>query len=125
MWRWRILRVADGPDELMDALEAHAWVCQRQLARKPLPPLYRSGVRYRRARKEDTWRTPRQVLERGAGHCPDLACWRVAELRLSGEDPHATVMVRRGGAAMGHVVVRRGDGTQEDPSRILGMKGGL
>ena len=119
------MRVVDGEDELLDALEAHAWLCQRQLARLKLPPLYRSGVRYQRGRREDAWRTPQQVLELGGGHCPDLACWRVAELRLSGEDPQATVMVRRGGRAMGHVVVRRGDGTQEDPSRVLGMKGGL
>lgn len=125
MWRFRIVQVAQGPDELVEALEAHAWRCQRQIARGGIPPLYESGVRYRRALREDAWRTPRQVIELGGGHCPDLACWRVAELRVSGEDPNATVMVRRGGQSMGHVVVRRGDGRQEDPSRVLGMAGGL
>lgn len=121
--RLRVVSEVVGPDELMAALEAHAFRAQEQLLGGRYPSLYRSGVRYSRPGRDDRWRTPREVLQRGAGHCPDLAAWRVAELRVTGEDPRATLAVRRGGASLGHVVVRRGDGSIEDPSAVLGMRG--
>lgn len=95
----------------------------RARAGRPLPPLYASGVRYRRERGE-RWMDAARVAAVGHGDCEDLASWRAAELRLAG-DAHAspvfTVRHLPGGRRLFHVIVRRGDGTTEDPSRLLGM----
>lgn len=87
------------------------------------PLLYRSGVRYRREdpRVREEWRTVPEVLRRGEGDCEDLACWRAAELVVSGEDLAARPVLVPTRAGGWHVVVRRGDGSTEDPSRVLGM----
>lgn len=85
------------------------------------PPIYESGVRYRKE-AEDTWRHADDVLCSGWGDCEDLAAWRAAELRVSGEDPDARVLVYRSGPRRFHAVVAMGDGRIEDPSLLLGMK---
>lgn len=88
--------------------------------RSALPPLYWSGVRYQKEIGTELWQTCEQVFKASAGDCEDLACWRVAELRRAGEidaSPH----VYRAGPGLWHVIVRRGNGYYEDPSRILGM----
>lgn len=86
------------------------------------PRIYDAGVRYQREdpRRREEWRTIPEVLARGEGDCEDLAAWRAAELVASGEDPRARPVLRRTGTGW-HVVVARGDGSVEDPSRILGM----
>ena len=74
--------------------------------------------------------------------CDDAAPWRAAELRFTGEDPKANIMVKwkplPDGKKLYHVVVRRSnikraDGFQffqdklgfyEDPCKVLGMGGG-
>lgn len=85
------------------------------------PPIYASGVRYRREPKEirEEWKTIPVVLADGHGDCEDLACWRAAELAAAGE--HAVPHIYRTGSGGYHVVVRRGDGSLEDPSAKLGM----
>lgn len=88
---------------------------------EPAPRLYDSGVRYERERGSERWLVPSQVLELGVGDCEDLAAWRAAELRVSGEDPAALARVVRAGPRTWHAIVERGDGTIEDPSRLLGM----
>lgn len=87
-----------------------------------LPQLYRAGVRYRREPREvrEEWLTAPEVLSRGYGDCEDLACWRAAELMVSGEDPLARPILRRTASGW-HVVVLRSGGGIEDPSRVLGM----
>lgn len=62
-----------------------------------------------------------KVLQRGWGDCDDLAPWHAASLRVTGEDPGATAVVRRSGPTRWHAVVQRSDGTIEDPSREAGM----
>lgn len=89
--------------------------------RSQLPPLYGSGVRYRRERGTERWQTCEQVFSRNVGDCEDLACWRVAELRQAGE-VDACAIVSRTGRRLWHVRVLRADGTIEDPSRMLGME---
>jgi hypothetical protein len=61
-------------------------------------------------------------------NCEDLACWRVAELRVRfGEaaQPYVTSQMlnspEHGLFTLYHIRVRRADGTIEDPSKILGM----
>ena len=64
------------------------------------------------------------VLERGWGDCDDLAPWRAAELRATGEDPGARAVAVRSGPRRWHAVVRRSTGEIEDPSRWAGMRSG-
>ena len=61
------------------------------------------------------------VLGRGWGDCDDLAPWHAASLRTTGEDPGAKAIVKRSGANRWHAVVKRSDGTIDDPSREAGM----
>lgn len=86
------------------------------------PPLYKSGVRYRREPAgQETWDSWDRVLRRGYGDCEDLAAWRAAELRFNGIDRGARVAIVRTGPKLMHAVVRRSNGAIEDPSRRLGM----
>ena len=109
------------------ALDASTAWSMRAADERPLPPLYRSGVRYAREPlcridgrehmcKEFT--TAHETLRRGKGDCDDLGPWRASELRLAGEPAQA--FARRSKAGW-HVVVRRSDGLIEDPSAKLGM----
>lgn len=91
-----------------------------------LPPLYASGVRYRREPKgQERWQSAPWLYEHGSGDCEDLSMARAAELRASGlvlaraipKPPQARV----GGGKLYHIIVDRGDGSTEDPSRKLGM----
>ena len=63
----------------------------------------------------------RMVSGRGWGDCDDLAPWHAATLRATGEDPDAEAVVRRSGEKRWHAVVRRGDGSIDDPSLDAGM----
>lgn len=85
--------------------------------------LYESGVRYAREPKgREYWAAADEVLRAGVGDCEDLVAWRVAELRVAGEKARPLAyQTRRLGVV--HCVVLRGDGTREDPSRVLGMRG--
>lgn len=84
----------------------------------PVPPLYSSGVRYQRERPgQEQWQSAAELLSNGVGDCEDLASYRAAELRCEGEP--ATVLVVRTERGTFHAIVRRQDGTTEDPSRIL------
>lgn len=64
---------------------------------------------------------PSTMLKRGWGDCDDLAPWHAASLRASGKDPGATAIVRKSGPQRWHAVVRRSDGSIEDPSKAAGM----
>ncbi len=83
------------------------------------PPLYASGIVYRREvpGRED-WQSADRLLAGGEGDCEDLAAYRTAELRLAGEPARVAIVPTRGGT-MYHAVVRRANGEIEDPSRIL------
>ncbi len=61
------------------------------------------------------------VLRRKWGDCDDLAPWLAASLRHSGEDPDAVAIVKRSGPKRWHAIVKRGDGSIDDPSRAAGM----
>lgn len=102
----------------------YIWLKAMQAKGTPCPPLFQSGVVYQdQIRGHDEWLDIRACLERGFGACEDLAAWRVAELVLAGEKAKLDVdtSVGAGGLLLFHVVVRRGNGLREDPSRILGM----
>jgi hypothetical protein len=108
----------------LDALTAWNVAALRE---RPLPSLYNAGVRYQREPVCRTngvehiceeWLTAHEVAARGWGDCDDLGPWRAAELRLLGEPAQA---VPRPSAAGWHIVVRRADGSIDDPSARLGM----
>jgi hypothetical protein len=61
------------------------------------------------------------VVARGWGDCDDLAPYWAAELRETGADPHARVTIKRTGPHRWHAVVRRSDGSIDDPSAAAGM----
>ncbi len=91
---------------------------------KSIPPLYRSGCRYIREPKgEETFRDLYVIRAKKGGDCAHLCAWRVAELQEAGENASLRVKwnVTRRGPRLFHVQVRRGNGTIEDPSRLLGM----
>lgn len=118
----------DGERELNAALAVLTVIDVLQLKWHRLPPLYGSGVFYEREHAKTCWKPTRggcedwlsavQVLNQGKGDCEDLACWRASELIVRGERARAVAQRTREGW---HITVRRGDGSHEDPSRILGM----
>lgn len=99
------------------------------LRRHGAPALYRAGVRYEREPlgRED-WQDIPITLRRRHGDCEDLACWRVAELRLRGiaAKPYVTWRPLRapdgGTLTLYHIRVQWPDGRIECPSRVLGME---
>lgn len=77
---------------------------------------------------EEQWQTYEQILRRLGSEdgpvdadCEDLASLAAAEYRYTGIDPGAEVYVYKTGPHLSHVVVRRGDGSLEDPSLAAGM----
>lgn len=117
------------------------------------PPLYESGIVYRREDSTEDWLALPDLYARKEGDCEDLACARVSELRAKGLRAYPRVTWRRAvnpktGQPLWlyHVVVMRqapqsGEyvpGAKEDreilkpgphgwwfedPSRVLGMSG--
>lgn len=62
-----------------------------------------------------------KVIKRGFGDCDDLAPYKAASLRITGEDPDAQAIVLRSGPKRWHAVVARSDGSIDDPSADAGM----
>jgi len=63
---------------------------------------------------EEDWKLPHNVIRDGWGDCEDLAGWRAAGLRFTGEDAGARVKVVKTGENKLHAVVERGDGSIDD-----------
>src|SRR5262245_10849474 len=88
---------------------------ERALRRSALPPLYKSGVRYRpEGPGRDEWLQAPEAYRRRFADCEDLSGWRAAELRVSGEDPGARADCAPNGRGGWHAIVVRGDGSIED-----------
>lgn len=68
---------------------------------------------------------PGTILARGHGDCDDLAPWHAGSLRAAGIDPGARAVVKKSGPQRWHAVVRRSDGSIEDPSLHAGMGHGV
>jgi hypothetical protein len=114
------MRIESRKPEIDAALEGLVCLNMAQMRNGKCPPLYRSGVRYRRD-KGETWDSCRVVLKRGYGDCEDLAAYRAAELRTQGIPARAIVQRSHTPGVAWHCVVRYPDGRIEDPSRKLGM----
>lgn len=88
------------------------------------PSIYRAGVRYQKEPPgQEEWQDIPNMLRTGNGDCEDLACWRVAELRVRhGVKAKPRLTYKKAGAMFRyHVTVQYPDGRVEDPSRKLGM----
>ena len=124
----------DGKDDIDFALQFATVIALRELRDNPrIPLLYDSGVVWKRDTCNapgvpgacERFLSPLQVLREGkAGDCDDLGPWRAAEMLLGLGGPRdvdaRAVAIPSPGIGW-HVVVRRGDGSIEDPSQILGM----
>jgi len=112
------------------ALEAATEIAQRQVEQGAVPPLavaIDAGVRWApegAAAGDESFDPPLTVIKRGWGDCDDLGPYWAGELRASGVDPDAKPIVYQSGPRRWHVVVERGDGKIDDPSRWAGMGGG-
>jgi hypothetical protein len=123
-----------GKSDIDFALQFATAIAVRELRANPgLPLLYRSGVRWKRDKCNapgvpgacERFLSPLQVLrERKVADCDDLGPWRCAELLLgkgTRKDTKARAIAIPSPGIGWHVVVRRGDGSIEDPSKVLGM----
>lgn len=113
--------------QLYILLQALTAVDEEYLRRHPeAPMLYQSGVRYMEEPPgQEDWQDIPTCLKMRAGDCEDLACWRVAELRVRHgikAQPTFTYKVRENGGYLYHIQVQLPDGRKEDPSRVLGMR---
>ncbi len=107
------------------ALEASTRVAQVERRKGLVPSIedgIRAGVRWRpEPPGDESFDIPSTVLARKWGDCDDLAPWRTADLRTSGEDPRARAIAIPSGPNKWHAIVRRSDGSREDPSKWAGM----
>lgn len=120
-----------GQRDINFALDLATVIAYRELKANPrLPKLYKSGVRYKRDRCKGNMRSvdgacerflsPTQLLKEGRGDCDDLAPYLAAQRILEGDRKARARAIPSPGVGW-HVVVIRGDGRKEDPSRRLGM----
>lgn len=98
-----LIRQGKAPD-FHDALE------HGQVKWKPEPP------------GNENFDNAETVVKRGWGDCDDLAPWRAASARATGEDPGARAIAVRRSPTLWHMMVRRSDGRLEDPSVEAGMR---
>lgn len=112
---------------LNQVLLALAKVDAIYLRRHPqTPPLYRSGVVYRDEPDDgESWADVSVVLNRGFGHCAELAAWRTAELWRAGNRFARPIVTEydRPDLLTWHAIVQVHPWRTEDPSLRLGMKG--
>lgn len=111
-------------EDLQNAIDAVTLIDRHQLRMGYVPPIYESGVVYRREQQLthpglERVQSAEETFLIGAGDCDDLAPWRAGELQLRGIDARALV-IRSPGVGY-HVVVRMPSGKIEDPSARLGM----
>jgi hypothetical protein len=122
-----VLPAAAKEKALYAMLEALVAANEAYLTAHPTTPtLYASGVVYAEEPPgRDHWQDIPRTLELREGDCEDLACWRIAELRVK-ESEYARPLVRHqviGSTVLYHVAVLRADGQVEDPAKTLGMSG--
>ena len=95
------------------------------LEKNSAPPLYSAGIRYTPdvPGLDEKWKDIPQVITTRAGNCKEFGAWRAAELRAAGDALARCIVMHTptGKNQLFHILVRRGDGQIEDPSRILGM----
>lgn len=88
-----------------------------------LPPLYSGGIRFApepgHGSGLEDFALPNVTFSRKWGDCDDLVIYRIWELRVQGEQATCRAVWQDNAV---HVLVRRSNGTLEDPSIILGAR---
>lgn len=116
------MHIAETAPQVCAAVTGLVLVNLAQLQHLTLLPLYQSGVRYRREPvSRENWLSIGELYARRFGDCEDLAAARCAQLRHGGEK--ALIHVKIVNPTLMHILVRRENGTLEDPSKALGMGG--
>jgi hypothetical protein len=115
---------------VLDAgLEAVTRLNEQMLANGEIPPFdeaVKMGIRWApEPPGAEHFDHGAKVLQRKKGDCDDMAPYKAATLRHTGEDPDACAEVYRSGPTRWHAIVRRGDGSIDDPSRQAGMRRGV
>jgi hypothetical protein len=115
----------DAFDPLRMALrlltDMNVWI----LNHKRYPSIYNGRIRYKPEQLgKEEWLTIDKIHERGYGDCEDLACARAAEYQIRGipAEPDCIAHFVQGILVI-HIQVHMPDGSIEDPSARLGMKG--
>lgn len=113
--------------EALDAALESVTRCVKAMVQKGLAPPAAGQIKS----KQVVWKPeppgdehfdlPTTIMGRGWGDCDDLAPWHAGSLRAGGVDPGARAFVRRSGPKRWHALVRRSDGSIEDPSAAAGM----
>ncbi len=118
------LELPDNAAAIEAALEGLVNVDMLLIETGTVPPYpHHAGVIYQlEPIGEEDWKLAHNVIRDGWGDCEDLAAWVVAGLRVTGEDPGAFVALVQTGEAKLHAVVRRSDGSIDDPSADLRPK---
>lgn len=122
-----LLRATVMPRDTQDAEDLLFGLCLtslREIEAGDVPPnLYTAGVRYEREpRFREYWQSAQQTYQLRKGDCEDLSIWLCAYRWHLGEDT-ARAVIRDVRPGLKHCVVQRADGSIEDPSKALGMKG--
>lgn len=87
------------------------------------PDAVASGVRWRPEPPGDEhFDNAKTVIDRKWGDCDDVAPYKAAWLRATGEDPGATAIVVPSGPDTFHALVKRSAGELDDPSIEAGMQ---
>lgn len=106
-----------------DILEPLVLISMKDIEAGKVPPLYSSKVYFKpEKRGVETFVDALQTYQTGFGDCAHLSVWLCAEYRSKGEKASIAIQwILPKGFRLFHVVVRRENGTLEDPSAILGM----
>lgn len=108
---------------LENLIMANTWAYRNNPS---LPSVYDAGVVYRREpRGHEQFADISTVLRRGHGDCEDLAtavaAWRVVRTGEAARPDLRWTPLNDRGAWLYHITVARADGSEEDPSKLLGM----
>lgn len=122
---------AQTPEELATLLRGilvgYVVAGAEQFRRYSLPPLYRSGIKWKRSPSAKSWEDfalPLTIYERRWGDCDNLVVYRCSELCANGTPalPKIYWRINDGKVKIFHAEVRiLKTGLVEDPSRLLGM----
>lgn len=114
-----------GPGPIDAALEAVTRANEGLISSGAVPTADRAiaaGVRWKPEPPGDEhFDVASTVVVRGWGDCDDLAPYKAASLRVTGEDPGAYARVVESGPNRYHAIVQRSDGSIDDPSADAGM----
>jgi hypothetical protein len=113
--------------EALDAALESVTRCVAAMVKKGISPPAAGEIKSKRVvwqpepPGDEHFDLPTTIMGRGWGDCDDLAPWHAGSLRAGGVDPGARAFVKRSGPTRWHALVKRSDGSIEDPSKAAGM----